>query len=158
MNGSAINAEGMVGGIAIASLQRRQVLTIVDEAELNNADFASPHLQREFLVRPIRIPELLARLADLVRKGEEKYSIPRVDASRRRVLIVDDDEIVRVLLSTILETEASNAIASRAPAMRLRRWRGGIMTWFCSMCVCQKWTASRCWRRCACPRRRLIRQ
>jgi CheY-like chemotaxis protein len=123
VNGSAINAEGMVGGIAIASLQRRQVLTIVDEAELNNADFASPHLQREFLVRPIRIPELLARLADLVRKGEEKYSIPRVDASRRRVLIVDDDEIVRVLLSTILETagfkcdcvsRASDALAALA--------------------------------------------
>jgi CheY-like chemotaxis protein len=104
VNSAAIDSEGMVDGVTLASLKLRQVLAIVDEAQLDGANFSDATFEREFLVRPIRIPELIARLSDLVRKGNEKYLIPRSAAAHRKVLIVDDDEMVRTLISTILES------------------------------------------------------
>ena len=124
VDASMIDADVSVGGISLSEIEHRQVLAIVDEARLRESDLASAHLEWEVIVRPLRSPELLLRLSRLMSRSREKVDVTRSDKpASHRVLVVDDDETVRALLSGVLEAagfkcdcvpNASEALAALA--------------------------------------------
>ena len=110
------------GGITLADLERRQVLALMDESQLVASDLASLHPRWEVIIKPVRSPELVLRLSRLIANGEQR-SLPRASDANRKVLVVDDDQTVRALLSAILEaagfqcdcaTNAGDALAALA--------------------------------------------
>jgi CheY-like chemotaxis protein len=105
---SRISADGSVGGIAWPDLDRLHVLAIADEAQLRESDFASAHLRWELIIRPLRTSELLTRLSRLMCRGEHRPGFARPNDSSHRVLVVDDDETVRALLSGVLQAAGFN--------------------------------------------------
>jgi len=102
VDASAITAEGFVSGIAPAEINRRQVLVIANEAQLREGHLESEHLEWELIVSPLRIPELLVRLSRLMCRGEQRTTVRPPDDTAQRVLVVDDDQTVRALLSAVL--------------------------------------------------------
>jgi|HubBroStandDraft_1064217.scaffolds.fasta_scaffold102468_1 CheY-like chemotaxis protein len=103
VNLAAFVEERAIGGVTLADLQRREVLALVDEAQLSSGELASMLPEWEVIVRPLQGPELLMRLSRLIVKVEQK-NLPQTDDAVRKVLIVDDDQTVRSLLSAILES------------------------------------------------------
>jgi len=97
-----IGGGGPTGGITRADFERRRVLAIVEESRLIVNDLASTRSDWEVILRPVRRAELLMRLSRLLVRGEK--TLPRPQDARRQVLVVDDDQTTRALLSTILET------------------------------------------------------
>jgi CheY-like chemotaxis protein len=100
---AAFEEEREIGGVTLADLQRREVLALVDEAQLSSGDLTPILPEWEVIVRPLQSPELLMRLSRLIVRVEQK-NLPRTDDAVRKVLIVDDDQTVRSLLSAILES------------------------------------------------------
>jgi len=103
VDASAITPDGFVGAIPSAEIERRRVLVIANETQLPESDLASAYPHWEFIVRPLRSPELLVRLSRLMCRAEEKTSVRHTDDTIHRVLVVDDDQTVRALLSAVLE-------------------------------------------------------
>jgi CheY-like chemotaxis protein len=119
---SRISEDSAEDDVALAKLDQRPAIAITDECALIASELASGHLQWEVIVRPLRTPELLMRLARLIVRSNGKTSTRR-RGTVRRVLVVDDDATVRALQSTVLENagfqcdcvpSASEALAALA--------------------------------------------
>src|ERR1700683_4527973 len=122
---AALVEEREIGGVTLADLQRRKVLALVDQTQLSAGDLASRLPEWEVIVRPLQSPELLMRLSRLIAKFEHK-NLPRTDDAARKVLIVDDDQTVRSLLSAILESagfkcDCAHNAGEALAALALRR-------------------------------------
>ena len=96
-----IGGDRPTGGITPADFERRQVLAIVDESRLLANDPGSMRSDWEVILRPVRRAELMMRLSRLLVRGEK--SLPRPYDAICKVLVVDDDQTTRALLSAILE-------------------------------------------------------
>lgn len=122
VNVGSIFATEAVTGIRPADLERRRVLGILDESEVATTDLAFSHPDWEVIVRPLRVAEVLMRLARLLSRVVTA-GLSQPDDGNPRVLAVDDDPTARALLSAVLESagfkgdcvpNASEALAALA--------------------------------------------
>ena len=105
-------------GFALSDIQRRPILAVTDETGLFSDKLSSSHPTWDLLVRPLRSAELLLRLAQLINRCEPDCMTFSTSATPR-ILVVDDDEVVRALLSTIIETAGfrSASVANATEAL-----------------------------------------